>query len=90
MASRMLLGVWACLRVRSKSISFRQFLNVVSLICHVIANASGLVCFWLRQIVLTPSRMCFYLYVFLAAAQLFPCLTAAFPSTLELWLSARR
>jgi hypothetical protein len=43
--------------------------------------------FGLRQNLLTPSRMCFYLYVFLEAAQLFPCLTAAFPSTLEFHFS---
>jgi hypothetical protein len=43
-----------------------------------------------RFLLLAPSRMCFYLYVFLAAAQLFPYLTAAFASILKLRLSAHR
>ena len=38
------------------------------------------------EFTLTLSRMCFYLYVFLASAQLFPCLTAAYASTLKLRL----
>ena len=33
-ASCMLSGVWACLRVRNRPISVRQILNVVSLICQ--------------------------------------------------------